>query len=143
LEPNRYQLQITILNHSRGPLSVQLSRVMFLSGSNLACSLGVWLNFKDRTLERHYQEFAGKQLRRRFDTMRVIISLAYFCSTAYIARSFHRCPQAAVAPVGCLVIDISLLLLKEQDYTQARVPFLTGMRLGTLHKALANASAKP
>jgi hypothetical protein len=106
---------------------------MLMTGGQLAYSLGLWLKFKDSTIERHYQEFAGKQLRRSFDPIRVFIFLAYFCSTSYIARFFHRCPEAAVTPFGCLILDILLLLgLQEQDYTKARAPFLTSMRLGTL-----------
>jgi hypothetical protein len=93
------------------------------------------LNFQDHVFERHYQTFARKQLRRTFDTIRVLLFLAYQSSLMYLGV-FYRCPIAAVAPLGALAMEIILLLcLEEEEYIDVRAKFLTSVRLGTSESA--------
>jgi hypothetical protein len=86
---------------------VQLNSKM--TAKKLPSSVRLWVNFQDLDLERQYQEFAKKQLRRTFDTIRCIIFLTYQCIMIYIGV-FKRCPVAAVSPLGALAMDIILLL---------------------------------
>jgi hypothetical protein len=82
-------------------------------------------------LERHYQDFATKQLRRTFDTIRVLLFLVYQCSKIYLGI-FYRCPVAAITPLGALAIEILFLVcLKEKEYIDVRAKLLTSVRLGT------------